>query len=134
MKEFAIRLKKGDDLKKSIESICNDNSFDTAIILSAVGSLISLKIRLAKAKDFIEVEEDFEIVSLIGTISKANAHLHISVSDELGSVVGGHLCEGTKVNTTVELVLGVLEEYESNRELDPSTGYKEVEFRKKGLL
>lgn len=131
MKEFAIRLKKGADLKKEISRICLDNGFDTAIVLSAVGCVDRVKIRLAKAINYLEVDEDFEIVSLTGTVSKGKCHLHISLADEIGNVIGGHLSEGTIINTTCELVLGVLEECESKREFDDSTGYDEIVFRKK---
>ena len=131
MKEFAIRLKKGADLKKEISRICLDNGFDTAIVLSAVGCVDRVKIRLAKAINYLEVDEDFEIVSLTGTVSKGKCHFHISLADEIGNVIGGHLSEGTIINTTCELVLGVLEECESKREFDDSTGYDEIVFRKK---
>ena len=131
MREFAIRLTKGTDLKEEIASLCLENGINTAIILSAVGCVDKVKIRLAKAINYLEVEEDFEIVSLNGTVSNGIPHLHISLADEIGNVIGGHLCNGTIVNTTVELVLGVLEEYESRRVYDDSTGYDEITFRKK---
>ena len=131
MREFAIRLKRGEDLKASIEKICKDNSFNTAVVLSGVGCVSKAKMRLAKAIDYLEVEEDFEIVSLNGTVSNGEAHIHIALSDEIGNVIGGHLCDGNIINTTCELVLGVLEEYESSREFDENTGYDEIEFRKK---
>ncbi|MBR0462022.1 MAG: DNA-binding protein [Erysipelotrichaceae bacterium] len=130
MKEFCHRLTRGADLKESIEGICRDNGFDTAVVLSAVGCLSKTHVRLAKAINEVEVEEDFEIVSLTGTVSKGEAHLHISLSDEIGNVFGGHLKEGCIVNTTCELVLGVLEEYGSKREFDRETGYDEIIFEK----
>lgn len=135
MKEYAVRLKKGADLKKSIEDISKENNFNTVVVLSGVGSVSQIKIRLAKAlsnvQNFIEVNEDFEIVSLTGTVSCGKAHLHIALSDEIGDVIGGHLCEGTIINTTCELVLGILEEYESKREFDEESGFNEIVFGKK---
>ena len=77
------------------------------------------------------MEEDFEIVSLTGTVSKGEAHLHISLADEIGNVFGGHLMEGCIVNTTCELVLGILEGYGSKREYDKATGYDEIVFKKR---
>ena len=132
MKEFAIRLKNGDDLKKKIEEICLENHFNTAIVLSGVGSLKKAHIRLAGAKNEIESEEDFEIVSLTGTISNGKAHLHISLSDEISNCIGGHLKEGSLINTTCEIVLGILEEYTSERIYDKDTGYEEINFKKEG--
>lgn len=132
MKEFAIRLKPNVDLKKSIEEICISNAFDTAVVLSSVGSLKKAHIRLAKAVNELEVEDDYEIVSLNGTISKGQAHLHISLADEIGNCFGGHLKEGCIINTTCELVLGILDDYQSERIYDDITGYKEIEFKKRG--
>ena len=131
MWELACRLKRGSDLKESIEKICKENDIDTAIVLSGVGCLYEARIRLAKAEGFLEDKNDYEIVSLNGTISKGSAHIHIALSDETGKTIGGHLSEGCLVNTTCELVLGVLEEYTSSRPFDPNTGYDEINFVKK---
>ena len=131
MKEFALRLTKGDDLKASIEKACKDNNFDTAVVLSGVGCLYETRIRLAKALGYLENKEDYEIVSLTGTVSKGYAHIHISLSDDTGKTIGGHLEKGCLVNTTCELVLGVLEDYVSERTFDESTGYNEIVFTKK---
>ena len=131
MRELSCRLKRGSDLKDSIEKICIENDVDTAIILSGVGCLYKVKIRLAKAEGYLEDDNDYEIVSLNGTISKGSAHIHIALSDETGKTIGGHLMEGCLVNTTCELVMGVLEEYSSERKFDQETGYDEICFVKK---
>lgn len=131
MKEFAIRLERGADLKASIEEICIKNGFNTAIVLSAVGCVYKAKFRRAKATSYFEKEEDYEIVSMTGTICQGSAHLHISLADDSGATVGGHLEEGCLINTTCELVLGVLQEYESKRVFDENTGYDEIKFEKK---
>lgn len=128
MKELAFRLEKGDDIKNCIEDKCKD--INTAVVLSGVGSIYHAHFRLAKAKDYFEKDEDYEIVSLNGTVSNGKAHIHIALSDDKGSVVGGHLEKGCLVNTTCEVVLGVLEEYSSIRELDDKTGYSEIVFKK----
>lgn len=130
MKELAFRLQKGDDLRISIEKSCQN--INTAVVLSAVGCLYQAKFRLAKAVDYFEAKKDYEIVSLMGTISNGKAHIHISLADEKGNVVGGHLEEGCLINTTCEVVLGILEDYESIRKFDENTGYDEIEFKKNG--
>ena len=129
MKELAFRLKKGDDLKKSIEDRCKN--INTGIILCGVGSLYHAYFRLAKAKGYFDKQEDYEIVSLIGTISNGKTHLHISLSDENGIVIGGHLENGCLINTTCEIVIGILEEYESIRNYDVNTDFGEIEFTRK---
>ena len=129
MRELAFRLHRGDDLKKCLEEKSQDIS--TAVVLSGVGCLYHAHFRLAKAIDVFDAEEDYEIVSLNGTISNGNCHVHIALSDEKGNVIGGHLLEGCLVNTTCEVMLGVLEEYDSIRKDNPQTGYDEIEFIKK---
>ena len=131
MRELSCRLKRGSDLKRSIEKICTENKVDTAVILSGVGCLYKVRIRLAKAEGFLEDENDYEIVSLNGTVSKGSAHIHIALSDETGRTIGGHLAEGCLVNTTCELVMGILEGYSSERTFDQETGYDEICFIKK---
>lgn len=128
MREFCKRLEKDADIKKSIEKICIENNFDTVVVLSAVGCVYEAKFRLAKAESCFEKKEDYEIVSMTGTVSKGQCHIHISLSDETGYTVGGHLMEGCLVNTTCELVLGVLENYRSSRPFDEKTGWDEIEF------
>jgi len=129
MKELAFRFTKDDDLKACIMERCKN--IDTAVVLSGVGCLHHAHIRLAEAKDYIDIEKDYEIVSLTGTISNGQAHIHIALSDNKGNVIGGHLMEGCLINTTCELVLGVLESYTSKREYDETTGYKEIVFNGK---
>lgn len=128
---MAIRLTKGADLKENIEKICLENHIDTAVVLSGVGCLSEIKIRLAKALSHLQKREDYEIVSLNGTVSKGEAHIHIALADESGAVIGGHLQNGCIVDTTCELVLGVLQEYQSQREYDENTGYDEIVFERK---
>lgn len=131
MKEHVFRLANGDSLKESIQQYCLDHSISSAVILTCVGSLKHVHIRLANASKFLEKEENVEIVSLVGTISKGQAHIHISVSDENGYVFGGHLSDGCLVYTTAEIALGELEDYELKREMDETTGYKELVVSKK---
>lgn len=129
MIEHAFRLTKGDDLKKAICAYCQNHNINTAIVLSAVGCLDCLNIRLAKAEKTLKLTQDFEIVALIGTISVGQAHLHIAASDENGNTLGGHLLDGSFVNTTSEIVLGELETYASQRVFDSKTGYDEIVFK-----
>ena len=54
------------------------------------------------------------------------AQLRFAIADSSGAVVGGHLCTGSLVRTTAELVIGLLPEWRFSRELDPATGYPEL--------
>ena len=126
MKELAVRLTAGMDLKQSICTIAEKNNIQAGVILSAVGCLSRIHLRLATAQYELEKENHYEIVSLSGTIASNGVHLHISASDQNAQTIGGHLLDGCIVNTTCELVIGILEEYSFYREFDPATGYREL--------
>lgn len=66
------------------------------------------------------------VISAVGSLSPA--HLHIAVADSSGAVIGGHLCAGSLVRTTAELVIGLLPEWRFSRKLDPATGYAELQI------
>lgn len=120
-----FRLKKGADLKKEIEKYVVNNKI-SGVIICSVGSLSNLKIRLADGNSILEKSGGFEIVGVTGTLSEDGVHIHISVSDELGNTIGGHLKEGCIVNTTSEVVLKIFDNIKFKREYDEKTGYDEL--------
>lgn len=123
-----FRLTKGMDLKKEIESFAIKNKV-SGVIICAVGCLSRLTTRLADGKNILEKEGRFEIVSITGTLSEDGVHIHISVSDDKGNTIGGHLKDGCIVNTTAEIVLKKFEEIKFNREYDKKTGYDELTIK-----
>ena len=120
-----FRLKKGMDLKKEIEDFVIKNKTSGAVI-SGVGSLSHLIIRLADGDTILERDEEFEIVSLMGTLSEDGVHLHIAVSSKDGNTLGGHLKNGSIINTTCEVVLLLFSDIKLKREFDDDTGYDEL--------
>ena len=70
---------------------------NAGFILTCVGSLDAVAIRLANASETVHRHGFFEIVSLGGTLSRDGLHLHICVADENGATIGGHLQDGSKV-------------------------------------
>ena len=129
MKTICKRLHRGDDLLLSIRETAKEHHIPAAVILSAVGCISRGRIRDASGVRIREVEEHCEILSLNGTVSEKRCHLHIALSKEDLSAIGGHLCEGCIINTTCELVIGILEAWEIGVEFDEETGYDELIFR-----
>lgn len=132
-KNIAKRLRVGDDLKKSIEHLCNEHQVHAGIVLCAVGSLSRARIRLAGASKNLELLEDLEIVSVTGTVNDLGSHLHVAVSDSSGGVYGGHLLEGCEVRTTAEVVVSALTDLTFRRQPDPETGFDELVISRGGL-
>ncbi|MGB8192362.1 MAG: PPC domain-containing DNA-binding protein [Chitinophagaceae bacterium] len=123
---YAFRLHPGQDLKKEIESIVRSNNVLAGWIVTAVGSLTEYNIRFANRPTGDIGRGHFEIVSLTGTLSLDGCHIHISISDETGRTIGGHLLEGCKIYTTAEIVIAATDQYEFKREQDEDTGWKEL--------
>ena len=120
-----FRLTKGMDLKGEIEKYTIDNKVSGTII-SSVGCLTSLVIRLADGESILKKDGNFEIVSVTGTLSPDGVHIHISVSDEFGNTIGGHLKDGCIVNTTAEVCLVLFDNIKFSRTFDESTRYDEL--------
>jgi predicted DNA-binding protein with PD1-like motif len=114
---------------QSIKALCAEKHIAAGVVLSAVGCISTGRVRDASGVTIREISEDCEIVSLNGTVSEKRCHLHIALSREDLSTIGGHLCEGCIINTTCELVIAELPETRIDREFDDETGYEELIFR-----
>ncbi len=125
-----IRLHRGEDLLKSIKDVCKAKNIRCGAILSGVGCISKGKIRDASGVTIREINEDCEIASLNGTVSANRCHLHIALSKEDMSTIGGHLCEGCIINTTCEIIIEELPGIYIDVEDDPETGYDELIFKK----
>ncbi|GAB3723136.1 DNA-binding protein [Spirosoma lituiforme] len=131
MQTYSVRLTPGQDLKEALEMIVQQERISAGAVLTCVGSLTTLTLRLANQETPSVWKGHFEIVSLVGILSMNGSHLHLSVSDSTGRTIGGHLLKGCLIYTTAELVIGVMPELIYAREPDPTFGYKELVIRKK---
>ncbi|HHF3022607.1 TPA: PPC domain-containing DNA-binding protein [Vibrio diabolicus] len=124
---IAVRLTKGMDLKLSLAKLVEQHCIKAGSIASCVGCISDLNLRLAGAESTLTKQESFEIVSVMGTLTPEHQHVHISVSDREGRVLGGHLLEGTVIDTTAELIIHSYSGLEFTRAMDESTGYTELQ-------
>lgn len=126
MHTHTLRLMPGQDLKHSLDRLAGAERWPAACILTGVGSLRRATIRFANEEAAEDLEGPFEIVALSGTLSQDGSHLHILLSDRNGVARGGHLKEGAIVNTTAEIVIGILAGWQFARTIDPVTGSLEL--------
>lgn len=128
MKCHALRLRRGADLLESIRQLCRERDIAAGVVLSAVGCISVGRVRDASGVTIREIDDHCEIVSLNGTVSRARCHLHIALSKEDLTTLGGHLCPGCIINTTCELVIAELPGTVIEKEFDEETGYEELVF------
>lgn len=140
MKSHCIRLKPNMDLKKEILNLCLQQNIKAGCIISAVGSLKQINLRLASfqnnttdsnsvdesASNFLIKNENFEIVSITGTVSQEACHIHLAVADSNAQVFGGHLMFENLIYTTCELIILEIPQIQFLRTLDPQTQFKEL--------
>ncbi|WP_249029543.1 PPC domain-containing DNA-binding protein [Tannockella kyphosi] len=126
MKTHVFRLVYNDDIMKKIDQYVLENNIQAGCILSGVGCIHTVCIRKADGVTLHYDKKDYEIVSLMGTVSLHGSHLHISLSDNDLCTIGGHLMDGCLVNTTCEIVILEMEEYCFTREMDENSGYEEL--------
>ena len=128
LKTHCIRLRRGQDLMLSIKALCSEKHIQAGVVLSAVGCISEGKVRDASGVNIQTISDHCEIVSLNGTVSETRCHLHIALSKEDLSTIGGHLTPGCIINTTCELVIAELPGVVYGVEFDEETGYDELIF------
>jgi uncharacterized protein len=136
MKTFPIRLIPGQDLRAALEAAVLAQNCRAAFVLSGIGSLSTVGIRMAGAAQPTRLTESMEILTLSGTVAaggdKTGSHMHMAISTATGQVLGGHVAPGCIVLTTVEVLLALLPDWQFTRELDALTGYDELVIRPQG--
>ena len=99
MKTHTFRLKPGQDLNTEIERFVTKAGIKAGFIITCVAGLEQATLRMAGAmpdkQDIRTYKGDYELTSLVGTVSTNGVHLHMSISDKEGQSFGGHLKEGT---------------------------------------
>ncbi len=123
---FAIRLEPNADLKKSLLTFAKTHRLSAAYVITCVGSVKQAHLRLANQPKGQFWVKKMEILSLVGTFNTEGGHFHVSLADETGATIGGHLLDDNLIFTTAEIVIGNAANLIFKREIDPKTGFKEL--------
>ncbi len=114
--KIIARIDKGEEVLEKLKEIALKENIKLANI-NALGATNNFTVGVfrTKEKKYYSNEfygEDFEIVSLTGTISTMNdeyyAHLHMSAGDGDGHVFGGHLNKCI-ISATCEMVIYIID-------------------------
>jgi uncharacterized protein len=126
LETLALRLPPDVDLRQTLKSIAHTENITAGIILSGIGSLKTVVLRFAGQNTHTTIDAKHEILTLAGTIGLDGVHLHMSIANSQGEVIGGHVVDGCIVYTTIELTIGILPDLKFQRELDDCTGFAEL--------
>ena len=136
-----LRLIPNEDLLDSLFKYARAIDLKAASVVSVVGSLSTANIRYANQSNGTRMDGYFEIVSVVGNIDfqhdypdeatyeEGSGHIHLSISDESGVTIGGHMLQGNLVYTTAEITMLEIVHGRFERKLDPppkGSGYPEL--------
>jgi len=124
---YVVVLATGDEAMRSLQQFVREQKIDAAG-LTAIGAFERAVIGYFDwaTKDYkrIPVDEQVEVLSLIGDVAEADGkpvlHIHAVLGKFDGSVVGGHLLEG-HVRPTLEVILTQPPAH-LRKKKDPETG------------
>lgn len=124
--KWILRFSKGEELVSTLKEFCIQNKI-TLGSLTGIGATNQVKIGFFdfSTKQYCSktFSEDFEITSLIGSISMKEGeiipHIHITISSSNFHLYGGHLFEAF-ISATCEVILETIDGI-IDRKLDPST-------------
>lgn len=124
---LVVKLEPGEDILTSIEQVAKEHSISSGYI-SLIGAVSRIHLgyfdREARVYRDFRIEEDLEIVSCMGNISKHKddyiIHAHVVAADDQGQCYGGHLMQDCTVSVTIEIVITEIPMI--TRSLDKATG------------
>lgn len=132
-----MRIPPGGEITSLLQQTVAELGYKAAFIVSCVGSVKSVILRFATDSEgshtVLDRNENLEICSLVGTLSKDGFHLHGTFGDAKGATVSGHIMGNMVVQTTAEIVIGNTNKFEFRREFDKKTGFNELVVEKKNF-
>jgi predicted DNA-binding protein with PD1-like motif len=126
-----LRLPPGVDLRQALEALARIDPDCCGFVVCGIGSLASPTLRFADQVEGVVLAGPHEVITLTGSVTRDGAHLHLLVADSDDRTHGGHLCHGSRVRTTMEVLLVCPEGWWLGRERDEATGHRELKITPK---
>jgi predicted DNA-binding protein with PD1-like motif len=129
MPYLPVRLHPDQELRSALASLLPEHGVGAAFVVQGIGSLSVAQLRFAGMNEATQLCGDLEILTLAGSLSADGVHLHMTVSDAQGRVLGGHVAPGCIVRTTAEILVALLPDHTFSRAPDAATGWDELVIR-----
>ena len=104
VRTYIFKISKGKDLLEALTDFCHDNQIKCGVI-SGIGSLENATLayydQIKKKYEKKVLTQKTEILNISGNVSimdnRSFIHAHLTLCDDKGILLGGHLMAGTKV-------------------------------------
>lgn len=131
--KIIARFDRGEEVHDALRNIALKEDIKLASI-TAIGATDDFTIGVYKVDDKSYTEKNFkgifEILGITGTISTKDSkyypHLHISVADDEGQGLGGHLIKA-HISVTCEMVIDIIDGW-VGRKMDEEIGINLFKF------
>ena len=123
---YALRLLPGDEVLSQLRAFIQHHQLYAAWIAGCTGSMTDVALRYAGREETTQLRGTWEVISLSGTLELTGEHLHLSVSDPQGAMLGGHMMPGCTVRTTLEIIIGELTALTFSRQPCEISSYEEL--------
>lgn len=136
---IAVILDDGEDVHEGVGRACRDAGTDSAMILSGIGMVRSVKLGFWNGREY-EIERyaaPMELLSLSGSIAaqegKTSVHIHACLAGRDHKSMGGHLVSAD-ANNINEITLAPYGPGAFLREFSSATGLNMLNFAERGQL
>ncbi|WP_312980690.1 DNA-binding protein [Atlantibacter sp.] len=123
---YALRLLPGDEVLSQLRAFIQHHQLHAAWIAGCTGSMTDVALRYAGREETTQLRGTWEVISLSGTLELTGEHLHLSISDPQGAMLGGHMMPGCTVRTTLEIIIGELTALTFSRQPCEISSYEEL--------
>lgn len=130
-KIMIIKLDKDEWLMESLIKAFRENKIEHALVIQGIGMLKMFELGSYDGKKHVSktTATPFELIGLGGTVAQYEGdysiHLHASLADDTGRVIGGHLKDG-KVAVIAEIMVLVLNSVKLTRKPNPDSNLAEL--------
>ncbi|HEY9076063.1 MAG TPA: PPC domain-containing DNA-binding protein [Anaerolineaceae bacterium] len=104
-----VSMSAGDYLLEGISEVARSANIHSGVLMTGIGSLSFARIHAVVTNHppyqdlYYDLEGPVEIVGFRGIIASFEPHIHISLMDKNGRMIGGHLEDGCSILTLSEI-------------------------------
>lgn len=129
-----VSMSRGDHLLEGICEVARFANIHSGVLMTGIGSLSFARLHVVVTNTepyqdlYYDLEGPIEIVGFRGIIADYEPHIHISIMDKNGKMIGGHLEEGCSILTLSEISILRIPDMKLARRVQPGGNIRLLEL------